>query len=67
MALALTRLPEDMQQVLMARVVDALDFQSIAERMNRSPGAVRVLFLRSLRRLKEVWHTEFSSASGDSP
>ena len=67
MALALTRLPEDMQQVLMARVVDALDFQSIAERMNRSPGAVRVLFLRALRRLKEVWQTEFSSASGVSP
>ena len=64
MALALTRLPEDMQQVLMARVVDALDFSSIGERMNRSPGAVRVLFLRALRRLKEVWQTEFSSASG---
>jgi RNA polymerase sigma-70 factor, ECF subfamily len=64
MALALTRLPEEMQQVLLSRVVDSVDFQTIAKRLNRSPGAVRVLFLRSLRRLKEVWQTEFSSGSG---
>ncbi len=64
MALALARLPEEMQQILLARVVESLDYQVIAKRMNRSPGAVRILFLRSLRRLKAVWHSELSLSSG---
>ena len=64
MALVMARLPEDMQQVLLARVVDGLDYETIATQMNRSSGAVRVLFVRALRRLKDVWQTESSSSSG---
>ncbi len=54
MAVALTHLPEDMQQILLWRVIDDLDYQSIGQLMHRSPGAMRVLYLRALRRLKEV-------------
>lgn len=64
MALVMTRLPEDMQQVLLARVVEGMDYETIAERMNRSPGAMRVLFVRALRRLRDVWQTESSSGTG---
>lgn len=64
MALVMARLPEDMQQVLLARVVDGLDYETIATQMHRSPGAVRVLFVRALRRLRDVWQTESSSSSG---
>jgi RNA polymerase sigma-70 factor (ECF subfamily) len=64
MALVMTRLPEEMQQVLLARVVDGTSYETIAENLNRSPGAVRILFVRALRRLREVWQTESSSSSG---
>lgn len=64
MAVVMTRLPEEMQQVLLARVVDGTSYETIAENLNRSPGAVRILFVRALRRLREVWQTESSSSSG---
>lgn len=64
MALALSHLPEDMQQVLLGRLVDDLDHADLADRLGRSVGAVRMLYLRALRRLREVWTTEFSSQTG---
>jgi RNA polymerase sigma-70 factor (ECF subfamily) len=64
MALAMTRLPEDMQRVLLARVVDGEEYETIAAELGRSPGAVRVLFVRAVRRLKEIWEAESSSSSG---
>lgn len=64
MAVALTRLPEDMQQVLVGRFVDGLDHGEMATQLGRSSGAVRMLYLRALRRLREVWQSEFSSAAG---
>jgi RNA polymerase sigma-70 factor (ECF subfamily) len=64
MALAMTRLPDDMQRILLARVVDGEDYETIAAELGRSPGAVRVLFVRALRRLKEIWAAESSSSSG---
>jgi RNA polymerase sigma-70 factor (ECF subfamily) len=63
-AIAMTRLPDDMQRVLLARVVDGRNYETIAAELNRSTGAVRVLFVRALRRLKEVWKAEASSSSG---
>jgi len=53
MAAAVSRLPEDMRQVLLLRLMDDLDHAEIAGRMNRSPAAVRMLFLRSLERLRQ--------------
>lgn len=64
MALAMGRLPEEMQQVLLGRLVDGLDHAELAERLNRNTGAVRMLYLRALRRLRELWQTEFSSEVG---
>ena len=54
MAEALARLPEEMQQVLLLRHVDGLPHPAIAERLGRSPTAVRMLYLRALRRLREA-------------
>jgi RNA polymerase sigma-70 factor (ECF subfamily) len=55
MAEALSRLPEDMQRVLMGRHMDDLPYAVLAEQLNRSEGAVRVLYTRALRRLREEY------------
>lgn len=47
------RLPEDMQQVVLGRHVDDLSYDEIAERLGRSNDAVRALYTRALRRLRE--------------
>jgi RNA polymerase sigma-70 factor (ECF subfamily) len=47
----LARLPEDYRQVLVLRNFQRLPFEQVAERMGRSPGAVRMLWARSLERL----------------
>jgi RNA polymerase sigma-70 factor, ECF subfamily len=67
MALALSRLSNDMQQVLLGRLVDNLDHAELAVLLERTPGAVRMLYLRAIRRLREVWQTEFSSFDGGNP
>ena len=53
MAEALARLPDDMQQVLLGRHTDDLSYAVLAERLGRSEAAVRVLYTRALRRLRE--------------
>ena len=63
MAIALGRLPKEMQIVLLARVVENLDHAEIATQLGRTTGAVRMLYLRALKRLREVWLSEFSSGS----
>src|SRR5262249_37160531 len=55
MAVALSRLPEEMQLVLRGRLADDQDYASLARQLDRNPGAVRVLYLRALRRLRDVW------------
>jgi RNA polymerase sigma-70 factor (ECF subfamily) len=50
---ALARLPEDMQTVLLGRHMDGLSHAALAERLSRSVGAVRVLYTRALRCLRE--------------
>jgi RNA polymerase sigma-70 factor (ECF subfamily) len=55
MADALARLPEDMRQVLLGRHVDDLPHAAIAERLGRSEAAVRMLYLRALARLRELY------------
>jgi RNA polymerase sigma-70 factor (ECF subfamily) len=53
-AAALARLPEDMQHVLLGRHMDGLSHAAIAEQLGRTPAAVRVLYVRALRRLREL-------------
>ena len=61
MAVAVSRLPEEMQQVLRRRLTDGLDYGAIAAQMGRGSGAVRMLYLRALRKLRDVWSEEFES------
>ena len=55
----LARLPEDYQEVIYLRNMQRLPFKEIAERMNRSQGAVQMLWLRALKQLQEqMQHVE---------
>lgn len=51
---ALARLPADYRDVIVLRHIEGLPFDEVALRMERSPGAVRMLWLRSLKRLREI-------------
>lgn len=53
-ALALVRtLPRDQAEAVLLRVVADLDYTDVAQIMDRTPGAVRVLVHRGLRRLEQ--------------
>jgi DNA-directed RNA polymerase specialized sigma24 family protein len=41
--------------VLLARHVDDLPYAVIAQRMNRTETALRMLYVRALRRLREIY------------
>jgi RNA polymerase sigma-70 factor (ECF subfamily) len=55
LAEALSRLPDDMQQVLLGRHLDGLSHAELARALGRSESAVRMLYLRALRRLRELY------------
>jgi RNA polymerase sigma-70 factor (ECF subfamily) len=48
---AIAQMPDDRRQVILLRFVDGLSTAEVAEVLERSPGAVRVLLHRSLRDL----------------
>jgi RNA polymerase sigma-70 factor (ECF subfamily) len=50
---ALAKLPDDYQNVLLLRVFEELPAEEVAQRMNRSAGAVRMLQMRALTALRE--------------
>ncbi len=50
---ALARLPEDYRTVLLLRVFEGLPAAEVAERMERTAGAVRMLQMRALEALRE--------------
>jgi len=52
-ASVLHELPADYHQVLMLRHFEDLQHEAIGERMNRSPAAVRMLWIRALKALKQ--------------
>lgn len=52
MQAALSRLPEDYQQVISMRYSEDLSFDDIGHRMQRSPNAVQKLFARAIDRLQ---------------
>lgn len=54
LATALERLPDDMREVLLARHADDEPYAAIAQHMDRTEGAVRVLYTRALKRLREL-------------
>jgi RNA polymerase sigma-70 factor (subfamily 1) len=49
----LAKLPARLREVLVLRNLEGLPFSEVARQMNRSPGAVRVLWLRALDRLRQ--------------
>jgi len=51
---ALAELPADYRDVIVTRHIECLPFDEVAQRMGRSSGAVRMLWLRALKRLREV-------------
>jgi RNA polymerase sigma-70 factor (ECF subfamily) len=54
LANALSELPDDYRDIIMLRHIQGLSFEEVAARMDRSSGAVRMLWLRALKRLREL-------------
>ena len=54
LANCIARLPDDYRQVVMLRNFQGLPFQEVASEMGRSSGAVRMLWLRALDRLRDL-------------
>lgn len=55
---ALSRLPEDYRTVLLLRVFEELPAEEVAQRMQRSAGAVRMLQMRALTALRKEMEQE---------
>ncbi len=56
MADYLAQLPADYREVIMLRNLEGFAFAEVARRMHRSPGAVRILWVRALDQLRKVLH-----------
>lgn len=54
LAEVLERLPDDYRQVILLRNIEELPHEEVARHMNRSEGAVRMLWLRALAALKDA-------------
>jgi RNA polymerase sigma-70 factor (ECF subfamily) len=50
--LALERLPDDYRRVITLRYVEQASFEEIGRRMDRTPNAARLLWLRAVERIK---------------
>ena len=54
----MAKLPEQYRSVLVMRNLEGLSFAEVAERMERSPGAVRMLWLRAVEQLRKQLEEE---------
>ena len=52
LAEVLGRLPDDYREVIVLRNLEGLSHEEVARRMGRSIGAVRMLWVRALSRLR---------------
>jgi RNA polymerase sigma-70 factor (ECF subfamily) len=52
---ALAELPGDYREVILLRHIEGLPFEEVAQRMDRTSGAVRMLWLRALERLRKTF------------
>jgi RNA polymerase sigma-70 factor (ECF subfamily) len=50
----LARLPANYREVIVLRNLEGLSFEEVAQRMGRTSGAVRILWLRALDKLREL-------------
>jgi RNA polymerase sigma-70 factor, ECF subfamily len=53
LAQALERLPDDSREVIVLRNLEGLSHDEVAQRMGRTTGAVRMLWVRALARLRQ--------------
>jgi RNA polymerase sigma-70 factor (ECF subfamily) len=53
LAEVLARLPEDYREVIVLRNIEGLPHEEVARRMGRGAGAVRMLWVRALTRLRQ--------------
>ncbi len=51
---AVNQLPPDYREVFILRTLEHVPFDQIATKMNRSPGAVRMLWTRALEKLNQM-------------
>jgi RNA polymerase sigma-70 factor (ECF subfamily) len=56
----LSQLPEDYREVLLLRNLQGMPFEEVAQQMERSVGAVRMLWLRAIERLRVIYQMEES-------
>jgi RNA polymerase sigma-70 factor (ECF subfamily) len=54
----LARLNPDYRDVIVLRALQGLSFDEVAERMERSSGAVRMLWLRAIEKFKQIYESE---------
>lgn len=54
----LAKLPVDYRDVIVLRHIEGLPFEEVAARMDRSAGAVRMLWLRALKKMRDVLKCE---------
>jgi len=54
----LARLPKQYREILVLRNLEGLPFADVAQRMGRSEGAVRVLWVRALDRFRQLLEKE---------
>ena len=60
---ALQKLPEDQREALRMRYVENLPSKQIAEKLNKTDAAVRVMLTRSLKKLQELLADDISRTS----
>jgi RNA polymerase sigma-70 factor (ECF subfamily) len=54
----LAQLPADYRDVIVLRHIEGLSFEEVAQRMERSAGAVRMLWLRALKKMRDELQSE---------
>lgn len=54
LAAAMERLPQAQREVIQMRFFDQLDFAEISRRTGKTNGAIRIVCLRGIRRLREI-------------
>jgi len=57
----LAQLPQDYREVLVLRNLQGMAFEEVAQRIDRSVGATRMLWLRAIEKLRSVYRKEDSS------
>lgn len=62
---ALESLPEDQREAIRLRYVEGLPSKEIAQRLQKSDGAIRVMLTRSLKRLQTVLEDEMPEMKPD--